>query len=174
MGRMKVYVATRNPVKLRAVRDALTERLGAGGVDVRPVDPPASLPEQPLGEEVSCGAIARAKVAIEPSDAEWGVGIEAGLIQLPGSERWLSVQVCAIVDRRGKVSVGLGPGHELPEALCAAVLAGAPLREALRLTFSIDDAENRGAIHVLSDGRFGRYEITLDAVRMALLSSEHR
>jgi hypothetical protein len=39
---------------------------------------------------------------MEPDDADRGVGIEAGLIQLPGSERWLSVQVCAIADRGGE------------------------------------------------------------------------
>ena len=94
------------------------------------------------------------------------------MIQLPGSERWLSVQVCAIVDREGRIALGLGPGYELPEALRAAVLAGAPLREALRLNLAIEDAENRGAIHYISHERLDRYEITLDAVRMALLSSE--
>jgi non-canonical (house-cleaning) NTP pyrophosphatase len=53
------------------------------------------------------------------------------------------------------------------------VLAGAPLREAFRSNLSLEDAEeNRGAIHYLSNGRLDRYEITLEAVRMALLSSE--
>ena len=111
MGRMNVYVATRNPVKLRAVRDAFTAWFRETRVDVRAVDPAPRLPEQPLGEEVGRGAIARAKAAIESSDAEWGVGIEAGLIQLPGSERWLSVQVCAIVDREGRIALGLGTGY---------------------------------------------------------------
>jgi len=102
------------------------------------------------------------------------VGIEAGLIRLPGGDRWLSVQVCAIADREGRIFLGLGPGYELPEDLRVAVLAGAPLREALRLSLSFDDTEDLGAIHVLSDGRLDRYGITLEAVRMALLSSEQR
>lgn len=171
---MNVYVATRNPVKLRAVQDAFAEWFPNREVVIRAVDPTARLPEQPLGEEVSRGAIARAKTAVESDGADRGVGIEAGLIRLPGSDRWLSVQVCAIADRDGRVSLGLGPGYELPESLRDAVLAGEPLRDALRLNLSIEDAENRGAIHVLSGGRLDRYRITLDAVRMALIARAPR
>jgi inosine/xanthosine triphosphatase len=156
------------------VRDAFAEWSRGGETNVGTVDPIEHLPEQPLGDEVSRGAIVRARTAVEPSDADRGVGIEAGLIQLPGSDRWLSVQVCAIVDREGRISLGLGPGYELPETLRGATLAGAPLREALRSSLSIDDAENRGAIYYLSHERVDRYEITLIAVRMALISRAAR
>jgi len=114
--------------------------------------------------------IARAKTAVESDDADRGVGIEAGLIQLPGSDRWLSVQVCAMADRDGRISLGLGPGFELPEELRAAALAGAPLQEALRMSLSIEDVESHGAMYYLSDGRVDRCEITLYAVPMALVS----
>jgi inosine/xanthosine triphosphatase len=167
---MNVYVATRNPVKLRAVRDAFVEWFDECDVDVRAVDPTPRLPEQPLDGQVGRGAIARAKIAVEPNDADRGVGVEAGLIRLPESDRWLSVQVCAIADREGRISLGLGPGYELPQALREAAVAGTPLRDALRSNLSIDDAEDRGAIYYLSDERLDRYEITLAAVRMALVS----
>ena len=91
------------------------------------------------------------------------------MIQLPGSDRWLSVQVCAVADRKGRSSLGLGPGFELPKELRAWVLAGVSLRDALRLICSIDDAEDRGAIYSLSDKRLDRYEMTLHVVRMALV-----
>jgi len=168
---MNVYVATRNRIKLRAVRDAWEEWHRDVEANVGAVDPPAGLPEQPLGDDVARGAIARAKEGMTPSDADFGVGIEAGLIRLPGTDAWLSCQVCAIVDRAGRISLGTGPGYALPEELRAAVLAGTPLREALRISPSIDGTEDRGAIHPLSDGRLDRYGITLDAVRMALVNT---
>jgi len=171
---MNVYVATRNRTKLRAVRDVFAEWTQGAQVDVGAVDPPAGLPEQPLGDDIARGAVARAEAGLARSEADFGVGIEAGLIRLPGTDAWLSCQACAIADRDGRVSLGLGPGYELPEALRATVMAGTPLRQALRLSLSTDDAEDRGAIHVLSDGRLDRYRITLDAVRMALLSSGRR
>ena len=170
---MKVQVATRNPIKLRAVRDAFAEWYPGDDPSVRAVDPPERLPEQPLDGEVLHGAVARAGVAIESGSADRGVGIEAGLVQLPGEDRWFSVQVCAIADCEGRISLGLGPGYELPGELREAVLAGASLRKALRLNLSLDDTENLGAIHLLSDGRLDRYEVTLAAVRMALVSNAH-
>ena len=168
---MNVYVATRNRIKLQAVRDVFAKWHRGAEVNIGAVDPPGGLPEQPLGGDVARGAIARAEAGLARPDADFGVGIEAGLICLPATDAWLSCQVCAVADRDGRVSLGLGPGYELPEGLRAAVLAGTSLRQALRLRLSIDDAEDRGAIHVLSDGRLDRYRITLDAVRMALLSS---
>ncbi len=171
---MNVYVATRNRIKLRAVRDVFAEWHRDVEVNVMAVDPPAGLPEQPLGDGVARGAIARAKAGLARSDADVGVGIEAGLIRLPETDAWLSCQVCAVAEHEGAVFLGLGPGYELPEDLRVTVLAGTPLRQALRLNLPIEDAEDRGAIHVLSDGRLDRYGITLDAVRMALVSSGRR
>jgi len=171
---MNVYVATRNRTKLRAVRAVFAEWHRGVEVTVGAVDPPAGLPEQPLGDDVARGAIARAEAGLARSDADFGVGVEAGLIRLPGTDAWLSGQVCAVADREGRIFLGLGPGYELPEGLRATVLAGTPLREALRLGLSVDDADDRGAIYHLSDGRLDRYRITLDAVRMALLPNERR
>ena len=171
---MNVYVSTRNPVKLRAARDAFQAWFSDPKVEVRAVEPDRSLPKQPVGAEVAGGAIARAMAGLVPDDADWGVGIEAGLMRLPGSDRWLSVQVCAVVDRAGRVSVGAGPGYELPEELRDAVLAGVPLRDALQREPSIEGGRPRGAIHHLSGGRIDRSELTVQAVRMALVSARQR
>jgi inosine/xanthosine triphosphatase len=171
---MNVYVATENPVKLRAVQETLAKWSRGIEANVKAIHPIEHLPEQPLGEEVSRGAIARAKTAIEPNDADWGIGIEAGLIQLPRSDRWLSVQVCAIADREGQVSLGLGPGYELPEDLRKAVLAGEPLREAFERILGGQDNDRLGAIHYLSGGRLDRFDLTRQAVFMALLGHMDR
>ncbi|MFC2106598.1 inosine/xanthosine triphosphatase, partial [Candidatus Bipolaricaulota bacterium] len=128
------------------------------------------LPEQPIGDAIATGAVERAKAAQQYADVDFGVGIEAGLLQLPGSERWMSVQVCAIVDRTGRCSMGMGPGYELPKPILDAVLAGEPLREAFERTLDLEDPERRGAVFYLSDARIDRMELTVQAVRMALTS----
>ena len=69
--------------------------------------------------------------------------------------------------------VGLGPGFELPGDVCAAVLSGMPLRDALRELRSANGADRSGAIHVLSAGRIDRHEITVTAVRMALAAARN-
>jgi len=165
---MNVCVASRNPVKLRAVRDAFAEWFPDETIDTCAVDPSVALPEQPVEEDIARGATARAEEAIGFPNADWGVGIEAGLLRLPGSDRWVNVQVCAIADRAGRVSIGLGPGFELPGDLRATVLSGKPLRDALRELRSMDDGDRSGAIHLLSSGRLDRSRITVVAVQMAL------
>jgi len=69
---MEVHVATRNPVKLRAVKAAFAEWNPEADPNVRAIDPPERLPEQPIGDEVLQGAIARAVAAIESSNADRG------------------------------------------------------------------------------------------------------
>ena len=171
---MNVYVATRNPVKLRAVADAFGDWFPRDDVDVHAVDPGGSVPEQPLGEDIARGSLARAAQAVRQPGADVGIGIEAGLLRLPGCDRWLNLQVCAMTDRNGKTAVGLGPGFELPDALRDAALGGTPLRDALRSTSSLDDPQGRGAVHVLSGGRIDREELTVEAVRMALVAMAKR
>jgi len=168
---MNVIVASRNPVKLRAVHDAFADWFPGKTFDVHSVDPPSSIPEQPIGGDVARGAMARAEEAIGSPDTDWGVGVEAGLVRLRGCECWANVQICAIADRAGRVSHGFGSGFELPEDLRMAVLSGRPLRDALREFRRTEDDDRAGAIHVLSGGRIDRYEITVAAVRMALVSA---
>ena len=165
---MNVTVATENPIKIHAVEQAFTDTFGKGEVEIQQVALDLELPEQPIGDAIAVGAIRRAEVAQNQSTADFGVGIEAGLLQLPGSERWMSVQVCAIVDRMGKCSMGMGPGYELPKPILDAVLAGESLREAFERLLNLEDPERRGAVFFLSDGRIDRMELTIQAVRMAL------
>jgi len=59
MGGIDVRVASLNPVKLRAVRDAFAESFPNEAVDVCAIDPSAPLPDQPIEGDIARGAIAR-------------------------------------------------------------------------------------------------------------------
>lgn len=167
---MDVNVATRNPIKLQAVRAAVARFHPDADVCVHAVELDVGTPDQPIGSEIEAGAIARARAAVRHGNADLGVGIEAGLMQLPGSGRWLSVQVCAIADREGRTSVGVGPGYELTDDIRDAVLAGEPLREAFCRILGVGDADRRGAVFHLTEGRIDRLALTEQAVLMALAS----
>ena len=171
---MNVAVATESPIKVRAVEQAFAAAFGKEEIVIQQVASDLELPEQPIGDAIAVGATCRAEAAQVRSTADFGVGIEAGVMQLPGSERWMSVQVCAIVDRTGKCSMGMGPGYELPKQILDAVLSGQPLREAFKGALDLDDPERRGAIFYLSDGRIDRMELTIQAVDMALMAHQSR
>jgi len=103
-------------------------------------------------------------------DAEYGVGIEAGIIHFPGCAERFSVQFCAIVDRAGKVSVGQGPGYTLPSEVIAALEAGSDLNREMSRISGIDEIRDKmGAVGYLSCGMTDRLTITRDAVLMALI-----
>lgn len=81
-----IHVATENPVKVRAVEAVLRDFLG-DAVTVRSVAVPRDLPKQPIDDQVFGGAIARARAALDRTEADLGIGIEAGPIRFPGSNR---------------------------------------------------------------------------------------
>ncbi len=166
---MNVAVATENPGKIRAVEQAFADAFEDREITIQQLSIELGLSEQPVGDAIGHGAVERAKAAQKHTTADFGVGIEAGLMQLPGTERWLSVQICAIVDRTGKCSIGMGPGYELPAPILDAVLSGESLRDAFERVLGQTDPERRGAVYFLSDGLIDRMELTIQGVRMALI-----
>jgi inosine/xanthosine triphosphatase len=158
-------------VKVRAVRNVMRELFGRArvrGVEVGP-----ELPPQPIGRAaVIRGAIARAKRALAAGDFDLGVGIEAGLERVAQARSgYLDVQWCAVVDRRGRVTLGHGAGFEHPRVVIEEVL-----REEVevgkvmeRLTGIEQIGRRMGAIGYLSKGRLDRLRLTEQAVLMAML-----
>ncbi|MFC2083230.1 inosine/xanthosine triphosphatase [Candidatus Bipolaricaulota bacterium] len=171
---MNVAVATDNPTKIRAVEQAFLGAFTNQEIEVQQLSLQLELPERPIGAAIAAGAIESARAAQRRTDADFGVGIEAGLMQLPGSDRWMSVQICAVADRTGECSIGMGSGYELPKPICDAVLAGEPLREAFERILEVEDPDRRGAVYFLSEGLVDRMNLTIQAVRMALLPSRAR
>ena len=99
-----VAVGSTNPVKIGAVRAVLTRI--APHVSVEGVAVESGVSDQPWGDEETIkGAVARARAARLALDADWGVGIEGGVIDEDGT----IVRTCAwaaIVGRDGRPGVG--------------------------------------------------------------------
>ncbi len=163
---VRVHVGTDNPVKLRAVRrvfEDLFER-----VRVRPVSVTTGVPEQPIDQQAPVGATNRARAAL--TDADFGVGIEAGLLWDASVGDYLDVQYCAVVDRSGRVTLGHGPGFEYPPGVVARVKAGRTVSEAMaELTGVREIGSKFGAIGYLTERRMDRDTLTEAAVLMAMV-----
>nr|KJR72361.1 MAG: NTP phosphatase [Vulcanisaeta sp. AZ3] len=165
---MLVAVASRNPNKLRAVEMAY--RAFGLPAEVVAAEKPAGLAPQPVGAEaVASGAVARARHALEAVDgAEHGVGIEAGVIELAGLH--LDVTVAAIADRSGRVTLGVGPGFQVPDAFLGDVLRGVELGVLAERAFGRPSIGYReGIIGALTRGRIARLDLNFAAVAMALV-----
>ena len=165
---MKIHVGTRNTLKVRAARAAFAAVFGDESLDVVAMATEGGVSSQPFDDEVVQGAICRARGVL--AKADYGVGIEAGLVRFPGYDGYLSVQFCAVLDRTGRLTVGHGPGYTLPQEVLDRLTNGSTLnREMSRLSGIPEIKEKEGAIGILSGGRIDRFSITREAVLMALI-----
>lgn len=165
---LRVAVGSTNRVKVDAVRNVFTQAFGL--VDVRGVETDQTVGRQPLEEKTIEGAVRRARQAIECENADFGVGIEAGLFFNKVLGRYLDIQYCAIVDSSGRMTVGHGPGFEYPPEVIAEVLKGNTVGETMSRITEIEDIGHKmGSVGYLSDGLIDRTSLTEIAVLMALI-----
>ena len=110
----RVAVGSSNPVKVAAVR-AVLSRTSPATVVVS-VDVASGVPDQPWGDEETIrGATARARAALTAGDADLGIGIEGGVVEMPDGVR--TCAWAAIAHRDGRVHVGGSLAMPLPPAI---------------------------------------------------------
>lgn len=160
-----------NPVKIgaaRAVGSALVPGARIEGIAV-----PSGVPDQPWGDgETIRGAVARAHAAREALDADWGIGIEGGVVAGDGD----TVRTCAwaaIVTRDGRQGVGGSLSLELPAAVAALVRDGLELGHAMDVVTGAHNVKRGlGAVGVLTRGlvtRQAAYETLVAYAAVPLL-----
>lgn len=158
---MRFRVPTDNPLKVRAVGRAL-ERLGRRDRVERVA--PARRPSQPRGwRETVRLARTRAERA-----GPGGVGLESGVVRIPGAGS-VNAVVCAIWDGRC-MHVGLGPSFQLPPELARPVRRRELGGIVDRVSGRKGTKQRHGAIGFLSGGRVRRIELLEQASLMALVS----
>jgi inosine/xanthosine triphosphatase len=161
-----VHVGTDSPLKLRAVRRVFVDLFGRADVRSVPVD--TGVPEQPMNQQVSVGAMNRARAALK--EADFGVGVEAGVVWDASVGDFLDVQYCAVVDRAGRVTLGHGPGFEYPPAVVERLRAGKTVSQAMaELTGVHEIGSKYGAVGYLTERRMDRDALTEAAVLMAMV-----
>jgi inosine/xanthosine triphosphatase len=165
---VKVAVATGNRVKLEAVRNVFTQVFGFIDVIDVAMDPDAH--GQPLGARTIEGATRRARIALERSGADFGVGVEAGLFYVEHLGRHLDVQYCVIMDSSGNATYGHGPGFEYPPEVTKAALEGHAVGDIMSGITGIEHIGHKsGSVGYLSAGLINRTSLTELAVLMALI-----
>ena len=147
----KVVVGSTNPVKLAAVR-AVIARV-APSATVQSAEVISGVADQPWGdEETQRGAAERARRAIESEDdADIGIGLEGGVVELNGAVR--TCAWAAVVARDGRVGTGGSMAMQLPEKVVALLKAGIELGHAMDTVAQLADTKRRsGAVGILTAG----------------------
>lgn len=170
---MIVCLGTKNPSKVEGTKRAFSRFFP--DVEVRPVQASPVAVAQPLGlEQITNGALSRARFALSHAGGDLGVGVEAGIFEMGG--RYFDHQQAAIVDALGRVSIGHSAGYPLPTAAVKALLKeGRELEEyAVRLTGVEAIGDKGGLVAHLTKGAMTRADLTDQCVTMALVPLLHR
>ncbi len=169
-----VAVGSTNPAKIEAVRAAM--RRLAPGAAVVAFDVPSGVSVQPWGDdETRLGAVGRARAALAAGNADYGIGLEGGVID-EGAHRAqaalpLEVELVswvAVVDREGRIGTASGLRLMLPSRAAARLRAGAELGDVIDELFSTRESKKAaGAVGLLTEGFVSRSEAFADLVAMA-------
>lgn len=151
---MRIAVGSTNPVKVRAVKKIARKLFS--NAEIVALEVPSGVPGQPRGDkQTRRGAINRALAARRAVKADWGVGLEGGIV-----ENGFGTMTCAwaaIVDRRGRVGIGGSTNMLLPKQVAARVKRGDELGDAMDAFAKIRGVKRKmGAIGVLTKGLSNR------------------
>jgi len=164
-----VAICSLNPAKTRGVRNVFSSFFG--GTRFVEVDSSGVARAQPIGlAQVLEGATKRAKFALSEAGADYGVGVEAGLLRV-ARRTHINLQIAVIVDREGRLGVGLSSGFPIPEALVGRMKReGLELDQYIRELVRKDRVEKEeGIVYHLTMGRMSRIHMTEQSVTMALV-----
>lgn len=167
---MKVVVASRNPAKLRAVRDAFASYFPADELDYVAVAVESGVADQPFSDdETRTGARNRAvgAQALEPY-ADYWVGLEGGIEKRGGQLNAFAWMVISAAS--GSSSEARTVTLPLPPAVQELVAEGLELGEANDRVFSTVNSKHKGgAFGLLTEGRYTREGVYSQALVLALM-----
>ena len=168
---VKVLVGSRNPVKLKAAKEAFS--IFFNEVEVAGIAVDSKVSSQPVGDETFEGAENRALELRTRNDegrlnANFFVGIEGGIIEL--FSRWFVFGVMCIMDEHGMKSYGCTPFFELPSCITEQLLRGIELGDVMDdLTGETGTKQKQGAIGYFTRGVMDRKQYYIDGLIVALI-----
>jgi inosine/xanthosine triphosphatase len=135
------------------------------------VDTPPVARAQPMGmDQVAEGALARAKFALAEAKADFGVGVEAGILPVTTGEG-INLQIAVIVDKEGHSGMGFSSGFMIPASFLKKMReeAGELDMYSHELTGAEKITEEEGIVFHLTKGTTSRLQMTEQSVGMALV-----
>ncbi|MCE4614126.1 MAG: inosine/xanthosine triphosphatase [Desulfurococcales archaeon] len=163
----KALIGTDNSMKVLAAKLAFGK---IGITNVKGVSVETGIPPQPVGlVETLAGALTRAVKTRNICGDCFTSGVESGIIPYPAPTGYIIQQIAIVVDRQGRISLGLSQGFELYEHEAMGVSMGTELAKVgSKYRSSINIKENLGYIGCMTHGLVTRFDLTVNALLMAL------
>ncbi|MEK7165929.1 MAG: inosine/xanthosine triphosphatase [Patescibacteria group bacterium] len=169
---MLIAVGSTNITKIDPVKEVFAKHFK--NVVVQGVKVDSGVDDQPMSDdEMYQGALTRAKVALgKVKMGEFGVGIEGGLHKR--SYGWFEHSLVVIVDRKGKVGVGVSGGLVLPDKVIERIQGGENLEQAIDHIFGTKKiGEGIGMFGLMTRGVVTRTSGVAHGVAFALAPFLH-
>ncbi|MBT8078502.1 MAG: inosine/xanthosine triphosphatase [Gammaproteobacteria bacterium] len=170
----KVVVASLNPVKIEAVRQAFACQFPETTIDLVPAAVESGVGEQPDGDaETRTGAVNRARAARAAyPDADYCVGLEGGVQRIDGELMAFAWMVVESAD--GRLGSARTVTLPLPPAVRELVDSGLELGDANDRVFStLNSKQGGGAFGLLTKGLHTRESVYAEAMTIALVPFVH-
>jgi len=163
---LRVAVGSKNPVKVDAVKEVFENILGQ--VEVIAIEVGSGVSRQPINEEAVQGAKNRALGAIKKAKADFGVGIEGGLVEFNGKSYFMGF--CAVINKDGNIGTGTSGWFECPPAMLDRIKNREELGDLIdELTGRRDIKKKEGAIGIFTKGNVTRKDLYKHGLYMALV-----
>ncbi len=164
---IKIVVGSRNPVKIRCVRNVFSKyfkNIEIVGEEVR-----SGVSFQPKTEEETIiGAQSRAAAIFRKHKPDFGIGIEGGT-QYINKKLYTFAWIC-IKSKKGKIGLGRTASFPLPKKIEKIIRSGKELGEANDILFGVENSKQKmGAVGLLSKDRLNRTKLYEQGVICALL-----
>lgn len=174
---MIIYVGTKNPTKLDAVKEALSGYSLLDPLTILGTDVESGIEEQPKDISITLqGAKNRAKAAYQVGGL--GLGIESGITPIPHTKTGYIEQTTVAIYDGLEYHIGISSGFECPPKVIELMdREGLDLSQATRkvgLTTSEDIGAAEGIIGILTKGRVTRKDYTITAIQMAMIHIENK
>jgi len=182
---MKINVGTANKIKVDAAKETIDGYDFLNGAVVEGIDAGSGVADQPKSlEETIQGAQNRAKNAFEGGcealsleKGDLAIGIEDGLMTVPQAlTGFINVCVAALYDGK-RFYLGISSGFEYPPKAIELVKNGQDINQAFYALGLTDDPKigsDRGAIGILTKGRWVRKDTVKQALTAALIQLDNQ
>jgi inosine/xanthosine triphosphatase len=171
---MKIAVGSKNAAKVKAVEELLKDYPHLKDAEVIGYEVDSGIPAQPKSlAEIVEGACNRAKHAYDIG-ADYGVGLEAGLMEVPHSKSGhMDITAAAVFDGT-EYHLGLSSAWEFVDpSIFREVIEGekelATVLVDRKVFASMDERQGGGAIGIVTKGRLDRKGFTQQALMNALI-----
>lgn len=166
---MKLIVASKNPVKIRATQEGFEKMFPGEAIEASGIAVPSGVSDQPMSQaETFQGALnrTRAAKAAQP-EADYWIGIEGGLEETAVGMEVFAWIVILSQERQGQ---GRTATFLLPPAVIELIHAGMELGHADDQVFGVENSKQAGgALGLLTREKVNRTWLYVPAVILALV-----